>query len=351
MDNTRKLFREINADAMLTRSEDLRKYLTGFASSFGFVYTDTQDSVFFTDPRYAEAAKAALKQTSIAVEIAKDLDSVLRFVKTKKVKKIAVPFERLTLPEYDALCRARLKPVDSMPAFTAAMIVKTEGEIAAIRRACKIAEDGYMALLNELKEGMTENEVAALLEYHMRRCGAEDRSFETIAAFGKNTSVPHHHSGQDKLACGMPVLLDFGCRVDGYCSDITRTFLFGKKGAPDDFAEMYEAVYGAHMAAAEQIRGGITGAQADEIARGFLRKKELDKFFTHSLGHGIGINIHEKPVIGPSGKDVLRDGMVFSIEPGVYFEGLYGIRIEDTAALLGGKPVSFMKTDKRLTVL
>ena len=99
MDNTRKLFREINADAMLTRSEDLRKYLTGFGSSFGYVYTDTQDSVFFTDPRYAEAAKAALKQTSIAVEIAKDLDSVLRLVKTKKVKKLADPFVRLTLPE------------------------------------------------------------------------------------------------------------------------------------------------------------------------------------------------------------------------------------------------------------
>lgn len=351
MDNTRKLFRDINADAMLTHSADLRRYLTGFSSTFGFVYTDAQDSVLFTDPRYAEAAKAALKKTSVAVEIAKDLDTVLRFVKARKVKKLAVPFERITVPEYEALAHARLRLVDSSRAFAEAMAVKAEGELARIRRASSIAEQGYTAFLNELKEGMTENEAAALLEYKMRTFGAEDRSFETIAAFGKNTSVPHHRSGDTKLACGMPVLLDFGCKADGYCSDITRTFLFGQKGAPDDFAEVYEAVYGAHIAALENIRGGMTGAAADEIARGFLRGKGLDKFFTHSLGHGVGINIHEKPVLGPSGKDVLRDGMVFSVEPGVYFEGHYGIRIEDTAALSGGKAQSFMKTEKRLTVL
>ena len=351
MDNTKKVFRAIDADGMLTYSPDLRAYLTGFPGSFGFVYTDAQESIFFTDPRYAEAAKKALKNQFIAVEIAKDQNTVLDYIRSKKVRRLAVPRSRVTLPQEEALRKFHFKLVDSDPAFRAAMAVKSAEELACIRRASEIAEEAYASLLGELKEGMTENEVAALLEYKMRFAGAQDRSFETIAAFGKNTSVPHHHSGQDKLACGMPVLLDFGCKVDGYCSDITRTFLFGKKGAPDDFTEMYEAVYGAHMAAAEQIRGGITGAQADEIARGFLRKKELDKFFTHSLGHGIGINIHEKPVLGPSGKDVLRDGMVFSIEPGVYFEGLYGIRIEDTAALLGGKPVSFMKTDKRLTVL
>ena len=337
---------------MLTESSDLRAYLTGFPSSFGFVYTDAQESTFFTDPRYAEGAKNALKDTFIGVEIAKDFDIVLDYVKSKRLRNLAVPFERTTMPQQEKLKSYRFKLVDSMPAFVGAMAVKTEEELSCIQRACEIAEQAYVALLGELKEGITENETAALLEYLMRKFGAEDRSFETIAAFGKNSSVPHHASDGTKLVCGMPVLLDFGCRYRGYCSDMTRTVLFGKgNGQYDEFLEIYGCVYDAHMLAAEKITAGVTGKEADSIAREFLRTKGLDKFFTHSLGHGIGINIHEYPTLGPSGKGVLKDGMVFSIEPGAYFEGKFGIRIEDSVYLTGGKVKSLMKSDKKLTVL
>ena len=351
MDNTRKIFREIKADAMLTESPDLRFYLTGFKSSFGIVYTDGQESIFFTDPRYAEGAKAALKNTFIAVEIAKDLATVLDFAKGKKIRKLAVPFERVTLPQAEAFKAKRFKLTDSMPAFTQAMAVKSEDEIALIRRACAIAEKAYSEVLAELKEGFTENEVAAMLEYYMRRHGAEDRSFETIVAFGKNTSVPHHAPGEAKLAKGMPVLFDFGCKCGGYCSDITRTFLFGKGEDQTEFTQMYERVYGAHMLAAEKIAAGMSGKEADAVARDYLKGHGIDKFFTHSLGHGIGVNIHECPTLSPNGKETLCDGMVFSIEPGVYFEGKFGIRVEDSVMLRGGKVESFMKSDKKLTVL
>lgn len=352
MDNTRKIFREIKADAMLTDSSDLREYLTGFSSSFGFVYTDSQESVFFTDPRYAEAAKAALKDQFIGVEIAKNCAVVLDYIKSKKIKKLAVPFDRVTLSRFEELKAKRFKLVDSTPAFTRIMSVKTSEETGLVRKACEIAEKAFSLLLGELKEGMTENETAALLEYNMRKCGAQDRSFETIAAFGKNTSVPHHATGLRKLAAGDPVLLDFGCRFGGYCSDMTRTFLFGRSGKQiDDFAKTYEAVYRAHMTAAEKISAGITGRQADAVAREELKKEGLDKFFTHSLGHGIGVNIHEYPTLGPNGSGILENGMVFSIEPGVYFEGRFGIRIEDSVTLANGRVESFMKSDKRLTVL
>ena len=136
------------------------------------------------------------------------------------------------------------------------MSVKSAEELACVRRASEIAEQAYASLLGELKEGMTENEVAALLEYKMRLAGAQDRSFETIAAFGRNSSVPHHAPGQDKLQRGTPVLLDFGCRFGGYCSDITRTFLFGKSDDAD-FAAAYEAVYDAHSR-----RGGLPSPPA-----------------------------------------------------------------------------------------
>ena len=183
MDFTKKLFREVGADAMLTESYDLRFYLTGYPSSFGFVYTDAQESILFTDPRYAESAKAAMKGQYIGVEIARSADAVLDYIKSKKIKKLAVPFERTTVPQMLLLRKYGFKPVDSMPAFIEAMEVKSEEESALIARACSVAEEAYIRLLAQLKEGMTENDTAALLEYEMRRCGAEDRSFETIAAF------------------------------------------------------------------------------------------------------------------------------------------------------------------------
>ena len=350
MDNTQQLFREIEADAMLTADSDLRSYLIGFPSSFGFVYTDAQETVFFTDPRYAEGAKAALKGTYIKVEIAQSQDSVLEYVKSRKVRTLAVPMERVTVPFQKRLNDYKFRLADSMPAFTKAMSVKTGEEISKVARACEIAEEAYLLLLNDLKEGMTENEVAGYLEYLMRKCGAENRSFDTIAAFGKNSSVPHHACGQDKLKKGMPVLLDFGCRFGGYCSDITRTFLFGKS-EDDEFKRVYDCVYEAHMIAAENIREGMTGKQADAFARDRLKKDGLDKFFTHSLGHGIGINIHEYPTLSMRSEQILENDMIFSIEPGVYFENKFGIRIEDSVRLQNGKVVSFMKTDKKLTVL
>ncbi len=327
----------------------MRAYLTGFESSFGFVYTDAQESLFFTDPRYAEGAKEALKHEFIGVMVAKNEDSVFDYIKSKKVKKLAVPLERLTHPEYEKL-RRKFKLTDSTPVFREAMSVKSEEELDKIAKACEIAERAYGMLLAELKEGMTENETAGYLEYLMRKCGAQDRSFETIAAFGRNSSVPHHAPDDTRLKSGMPVLLDFGCKVGGYCSDITRTLWFG--GKPDEeFADVYGSVLKAHELAKEQIHAGMKGKDADAIARNYLQSRELDKFFTHSLGHGIGINIHEYPTLSPKGEGVLKDGMVFSIEPGVYFEGKFGIRIEDSVRLENGKVVSFMKSDKNLLVL
>ena len=147
MDNTKKVLREIKAEAMLTASPDLRKYLTGFSSSFGFVYTDAQESVFFTDPRYAEGARAALKNTFIAVEVAKNEDTVLDYIKSKKIKTLAVPMERITLPQYAALKKRKFRLTDSMPALPAAMCFKTEEELGYIAKACEIAESGYTDLL------------------------------------------------------------------------------------------------------------------------------------------------------------------------------------------------------------
>ena len=199
---------------------------------------------------------------------------------------------------------------------------------------------------------MTETEVAAILEFNMRKLGAEGTSFATIVAFGAHGAVPHHETGTTPLKFGDVVLIDFGCKVNGYCSDITRTFLFGDDGKHEDFKKAYQAVLTAHELVKANLRSGMTGIEADAIAREYLKEKGYGDKFTHSLGHGIGINVHEFPSISPKGKNTLVDGMVFSDEPGVYFAGEFGIRIKDTITLKDGKVKSFMsKTDRNLIIL
>ena len=198
---------------------------------------------------------------------------------------------------------------------------------------------------------MSENEVAAELEYLMRSYGASGTSFSTIVGFGKNSSIPHHETGEDKLKFGDIILIDYGCKVGGYCSDCTRTFLFGDDKKHGEFKKAYSRVLEAHMAAKEKITDGVTGREADAFARDYLRGFGLDKYFTHSLGHGIGINIHEYPMLSPKSLQVLKNGMVFSDEPGVYFEGNFGIRIEDTVTLYGGAVQSLTDSDKNLIIL
>ena len=314
----------------------------------GYVLSDKDGNTFYTDLRYFEAATNSLKGTDIAVkEFVPPFENLLN-----GYKEVAIPLGRTLYNDYNKLKASGLEVKDSLPYFTSAMSVKDELEIENIEMACKIADKAYASLLGQIKEGMTENDVAALLEYLMRGFGASGTSFDTIVAFGANSSVPHHETGFDKLKFGDIVLIDFGCKVNGYCSDITRTFLFGDDKKHGDFKKAYAEVYAAHELVKEKLTAGMTGREADEIARGYLRKAGLDRYFTHSLGHGIGLNIHEKPNLSPRSEGKLLNGMVFSDEPGVYLAGEFGIRIEDSVMLKDGKVVSFMnKTERNLVIL
>ncbi len=344
-----KIYRAAGADALYTTTDYLRRYLTGFYSTDGFVLIDGERRLFVTDSRYVEAAEKALDGSGIEVRngsyaLAEQLLSGYRTV--------AVPFELTSVTEYRKLEALGVQLKDSMPAFTDAMLIKSERELAEISKACAIAEAAFLALLPEIREGMTETEVAARLEYEMRKRGASGTSFDTICAFGANGSVPHHETGETRLRFGDAVLIDFGCKVNGYCSDVTRTFLFGDDGKHAAFKKAYDAVYAAHELVKERVVSGMTGKEADAVARDRLREAGLAEYFTHSLGHGIGLNIHEAPNLSPRGETVLRDGMVFSDEPGVYFAGEFGIRIEDSCYMADGKVRSFMnQTEKKLVIL
>ncbi len=345
----RKIYAETGAEALFLETDFLRRYLTDFYSTDGYVVVTEEECVLFADPRYFEAAARKFSESDIRVE-AGALPEALDFVKPYHVLGIPYPFTAVSsLRRYE---EEGHETRDCMPALRAAMLVKSEEELSRIARACEIAEDAFLALLPELKEGMTESEAAALLEYHMRRLGASGVSFETICAFGENGSMPHYETGARKLSFGDPVLIDFGCKYEGYCSDITRTFLFGDDGGHEDFKLLHAKVLYAHELVKECLVAGMTGKRADSIAREYFRGKGLAEYFTHSLGHGVGLQIHESPTLSPRSQDILTEGMVFSDEPGLYFEGKMGIRIEDTVTIKDGRVVSFMKkTDRRCIIL
>ncbi len=349
MQKLQRIFAQTGADALFLEQDFLRRYITGFYSTDGYVVYDGKTCTFVADLRYFEAAGEALKDSAIRV-VEGSFDRALSLVAGCKTLGVPYPFVSR------AAC-ARLEDrgfalTDCMPALREAMKVKSAFELDCIARACDMAEEGLLHTFPRIKEGMTERELAAVLEYEMRMQGADGTSFETIVAFGRGSSVPHHETGDTRLKFGDVVLIDFGCKTQGYCSDCTRTFLFGDDGRHEAFKKTYAAVLEAHERVKETLVSGMTGREADAIARDLFAAKGLDKYFTHSLGHGIGLQIHEYPVLAPRGEEVLTDGMVFSDEPGLYFAGEYGIRIEDSICLENGKVRSFMnKTAHGLLIL
>lgn len=349
MQKLQRIFAQTGADALFLEQDFLRRYITGFYSTDGYVVYDGKTCTFVADLRYFEAAGEALKDSAIRV-VEGSFDRALSLV--AGCKTLGVPYPFVSRAACARLEERGFALTDCMPALREAMKVKSAFELDCIARACDMAEEGLLHTLPRIKEGMTERELAAVLEYEMRMQGADGTSFETIVAFGKGSSVPHHETGDTKLKFGDVVLIDFGCKTQGYCSDCTRTFLFGDDGRHEAFKKTYAAVLEAHERVKETLVSGMTGREADAIARDLFAAKGLDQYFTHSLGHGIGLQIHEYPVLAPRGEEALTDGMVFSDEPGLYFAGEYGIRIEDSICLENGKVRSFMnKTAHGLLIL
>ena len=321
-------------------------YLSGYRTDDAFVVFDDDKKLFFIDSRYYFAVKKALPSGWQAVLGSQK--EAFEYIASRG-KTLFVDYRYTSLSTYERLKNLGVEVSDFSAEITAMMIVKTDKEIAYIKKACAIAEKAFKNTVKTLKVGVTESEVAAYLEAEFKRLGASGTSFDTIVAFGANSAVPHHQAGSKKLEKNTVVLMDFGCRYKGYCSDMTRTFFFGKP--TKEFTAAYKSVLKAHLAAFNGITDGMTGLEADKIARDSLCADGFGKYFTHSLGHGIGVNIHEAPTLSPKGTVPLKNGMVFSIEPGVYLDGKFGIRIEDTTYLENGKVVTCMKVTKNLKTI
>lgn len=331
-------------NAVLFTDGDLIFYYAGFYVDDGFLVVHNGVQYLLTDGRYIESAKErASAQCYLQSELS--LDDLLDRL---GVKNIGLVYGYTSAKLYESLQSKGFTLYDYTDEHNEISSVKSESQLAKIKKACEISEQAFLKTLPFIKEGITELELSAELEHNFKRLGGLV-GFETIVAFGKGSSVPHYKTGNVKLEKGMPILMDFGCSYGGFLSDMTRTLFFGEPTGK--FLTVYNAVKNAHLKTVNEITSGISCKRADAIARDYLSEFGLAEYFTHSLGHGIGVKIHEYPTLNKKSETILKNGMVFSVEPGVYLEGEFGVRIEDTVTLIDGKAVSLMTTDKELLVI
>ena len=324
---------ERKLDALLVAFSPNLRYLTGFTGSNGCLLAMPGASILFTDPRYRIQAA---QETTAQVKVCKGalVADVLATIARLGLKRVGYEPARMTCDFFEAL-KARLPMRTSLapaPGWIEELrMVKTPQEIARIRRSVETNSRAFEEAVAHVRPGMSEQRLAAELEYRMRRLGAEKPSFETIVACGARSALPHAQPTAAGLRQGDLVVVDMGAFQDGYASDMTRMLFLGRPGAR--VKRTYRAVLEAQLAAIDRVRAGLAAAQVDRAARRVLKGYGLDRAFVHSTGHGLGLEIHEPPRIGMREKPVLREGMAITIEPGVYLEGFGGIRIEDTVVV------------------
>ena len=304
-------------------------YFTGYRNADAVVvFTADGRRYYITDGRCLEEAAGAIDGfETVDVGPKSYIDKAIDILKPLKNEKIGLEYDTLKQKDYARLAASFAETGDISEAVYALRAVKSDSEIAAIKAAQKITDRVFEEVLERVSGGnITEKELASFMDSRICLYGASP-AFETIVAFGENTSKPHAHPGERRIAAGDVVTIDFGAKYKGYCSDMTRSFAFRK--APEGYEEIYHAVLGAKNAAEKAIRAGMTGRECDSVARDYLAGKGLDKYFTHSLGHSLGIDIHESPNLSPRCGSVIPLHAVTSVEPGVYISGKYGVRIED----------------------
>lgn len=347
----RDKMREQQLDAFLVSSAENRAYLSGFRGSAGYLWITPADAVLATDFRYTEQAglqapdyRVTRIQDGYAWFVTAASDSGARHIGIEDTQLNVAAFNTL-LKALGTLTPAReLVPTGAMTDQLRA--VKDADELVLLAEAIRIADQAMESVGARLCPGMTEREVAWQMEAAMRELGAEAISFDTIVAAGPNGARPHHRPTDKRLEMGEGVIVDMGARFDGYCSDITRTFFLGRPDA--QFRKVYDIVLAAQETAEATARAGMTGQAVDGLARTVITEAGYGETFGHSLGHGIGIAVHEYPRVGPNANaQIIEDGMVYSVEPGIYLTGWGGVRIEDLVVMESGKAHVLTAAHKR----
>ena len=342
-----------NLDGVVVVSPSNLYYFTHYSNDDAAVLLTKNKKYYICDKRVSEEAGELLKDFEI-VDIGKDgyTSTAKKLILKLGLKKIGYEDWSISHKQFKILeCSGLIKRYKLYPAehlISKMRSVKTDYEMEQIREAQKVTDQVFIDTLNYIKPGMTELEVASFMNSKTYAYGCE-LAFPPIVAFGKNTSKPHAHPGKNVLQENDVVTLDFGAKYNGYCSDMTRSFVIGK--APEGYVELYNAVLEAQETALKYLKAGITGKEGDAIARNVLKDKGYGEFFTHSLGHSLGIDVHEGPGLTPKCEEVIPAGSVLSVEPGAYLAGKYGVRIEDIVLFKKNGVDNLTKSSKQLIIL
>jgi Xaa-Pro aminopeptidase len=328
-------------DALLISHLPNIRYLCGFTGSAGLLLVEEAGSVFFTDVRYDTQAHEEVKGAKVVTAKKAVLSALGEFLGARRKRTrgwtIGLEAEHFTIAEENRLTQikpagVRLKDAPSL--IERARMIKDSDELQRIRAAVALGAKLFDRAVEVIRPGVKETEVAAEMELAARRGGAEEMSFPTIIASGARSALPHGRASEQAIARGGFVVCDFGVILSGYCSDQTRTVWVGP--VSKDARHAYGAVRESQQAAIAAVRPGVAVGEVDAAARKVLRKGGLGRYFTHSTGHGVGLEIHEIPRVADGQREILQPGMVITIEPGVYFPGKWGVRIEDMVAVTAG---------------
>ena len=339
----RSRFEELKIDAILVTDDENRRYLSGFVGTAGYLFITQNGAVLATDSRYTEQAGDQAPDYRVD-RITGRLEWLPALAAEFGVKRLGFEADNVTVHLLERFKAANsesengakgfeLVPTTGVPLGLRAF--KDADELALLQRSIDIADHAFSAVAETIRVGDTEEEIAWRIEVAVREQGAESLSFPTIVGSGPNAALPHHRAGEREVREGEPIVIDMGARYRGYCSDLTRTVVVGE---PDEqFKKVYDTVLAAQLTAIESVEAGMTGAEADNLARTVINEAGYGELFGHSLGHGIGLEVHEAPWVASRVEDKLEDGMTFTIEPGIYISGWGGVRIEDIVVLENGR--------------
>jgi len=345
---------EMGLDALLISQPQNRRYISGFTGSAGWLFVSVQNAVLATDFRYIEQAKGESAEFEI-IQTKRELrDWLPGLVRDSGWRKLGFEADVVSYDGYQKLSEATetnggsLELVSTKGLVEHLRSIKEPGELELISRAVALADTAFEQAKALIHPGITEKEVAWEIEKLLHQGGSEGAAFEIIVASGPNSALPHAQPTERRISRGEPVLIDMGARFRGYCSDLSRTVFLGEPGKA--LGQVYDIVSKAQAAAIEGVQSGMSASQVDELARSVIEQAGYGTDFGHGLGHGVGLAVHELPALGPISADSLADGMVFTIEPGIYLPGQGGVRIEDIVVLTNGKARVLSRASRDLLI-
>ncbi len=350
IEKIRQRLKENDCDAFISINQTNRRYLTGFTGSAGLVWISADTNALITDFRYTEQAREQSPNWEIIFAEKSLTDAIQDLIKLKNVTRIAFESEHITVDQLNHWKeKLDVEFVSTKKWVSELRMVKTAAEIDKIRQAARITDEALATVIPKIKIGVPEIEIALELEYTMRRLGAEAIAFDPIVGSGPRGALPHATPGQRKISAGDFIVIDMGCVFEGYCSDLTRTLVVGEPTTKH--LDIYNLVLEAQLAALAALKPGLTGKQVDQVARDIIAAAGHGDHFGHSLGHSVGLEIHEDPRLSQAGEETLVPGMVVTIEPGVYLPGWGGVRIEDLVVVTDSGCEILSQTSKELYVI